>query len=189
MPYSRAHKRFTPRPDAPVHVRPETVYTPEVIVAVKAKLAWFSERGFPERGKALRAKFFAGKELYPCEWYMGPTNVINPHLTIEDLTPPSGLVGPDSSSRKWARYASKVSKIDPEILRELGTEDIVSMLIADGAYNPNWEIADPQDTVVKDDLDSYFKPKVHAPIAPTTATTETFAKNVVEPNNEDDNDE
>jgi len=168
-------------------VRPETVYTPEVIVAVKAKLAWFSERGFPERAKALRAKFFAGEEIYPCEWYMGPTNVVNPHLTLKDLTPPFASPSPMNSSRKWARYASKVSKIDPEILRELGAEDIVSMLIADGAYNPNWETDDPQDTVVKGDLDSYFKPKVHAPILSTTATMATFGKD--EAGGEDDSDE
>lgn len=125
-------------------IDPATIYPREVIAAVSGKIRWFREAGFPERALPLIDKFRKGLPLAPCEYYMGPTRTANPLLTTKQLNPPS-LIAPTPA---WSRYAGRVSDIDPEILRSSDREEIISMLIAQGTLDPDWEIHPPQDTVL-----------------------------------------
>lgn len=123
----------------------EELYTPEQIEAIQNKMRELRRVGKPEIANALREKFYAGELVEPAEYTTGPITTSAIGLTEEELIPPPE-VGKGSGQPKWAAFAERVSDLDPELLRQLGRDDIIVQLKQLGIYHPDDDVeTDGQD--------------------------------------------
>ena len=102
-------------------------YSPAQVGMIYTKIRELYMAGEAQKSIGMKARLKAGQYIAPYEY---DPNFVWPEkpVAIPGLKPPR-RTGPGSSHDKWRQFAEQVSDIDREVLRAMGRDDIINVLI------------------------------------------------------------
>ncbi len=121
------------------------LYNDEQIDEIRGRIREYQRTGQPELANALKTKFYSGELVEPAEYTLGSVTSTKPGLTREELEPPAEF-GKGSSQKAWAAFGERTSDIDPEVLRQMGRDDIIAALKEIGVYHPDADDGDDDES-------------------------------------------